>query len=167
VRLSPRDAADGAVWVQGLAWQGGEHRLVTAPMRRVAPGVFRTTEPLPVHGTWKSLVRVSTGRVRMSLPVHLPADPAIPVPAIAARDGATRAFADDLRLLQRERRDDVAGWLWPAASTVVAALVAGILGLALWALLRLARAHPPAPPRDRHTSRRRARRPRPRERVAT
>ena len=163
VRLSRPDVADDARWVQGLAWQGGEHRLVTAPMRKLAPGVLRTTEPLPLHGSWKALVRIGKGDARMALPVYLPDDPAIPVAGVPAQDGVTRAFGDELRLLQRERKGDIAGWLWPAASAVIGAFVSAFIALAIWALLRIARASPPAPTRGPRPTGRPPRRSRPGE----
>ncbi len=139
VRLTPSTAADGAEWVQGLAWQGEEHRLVTASMRHVGPGVYRTTDPLPLHGTWKSVVRIHRGRTRMSVPVYLPADAAIPVAGVPARSGVTRSFESDIVMLQRERKLDTASWLWPTASAVIGLLVAAILALQGWGLIRVAR----------------------------
>ena len=139
VRLSPRDAADDAYWIQGLAWQGGQHEIVTGSLERVGPGVYRTTKPLPTYGTWKSVIRVHRGRNRMSVPVYLPADPAIPVPGVPAAARARRTFESDIKLLQRERKLDTAPWLWPLASSAVGLLMAGILALQGWALMRIAR----------------------------
>jgi len=140
VRLTPTTAADGAEWVQGLAWQGKEHRLVTGSMKRIGPGIYRTTDPLPLHGTWKSVVRIHRGRTRMSVPVYLPADEAIPVAGVSARSGVTRSLESDIVLLQRERKLDTAPWLWPVASAAIALLVAAILALQGWGLIRVARA---------------------------
>ena len=43
-------------------------------------------------------------------------------------------------MLQRERKLDTAAWLWPLASTVIGLLVAAILALQGWGLIRIARA---------------------------
>ena len=158
VRLSPATAADDADWVQGLAWQGGEHRIVTESLRRTGPGVYRTTEPLPLYGSWKSVVRIHRGRTRMSVPVYLPADAAIPVAGVPARSGVTRSFESDIVLLQRERKLDTAPWIWPVASTAIALLVAAILALQGWGLIRVARAgERTSDPARRSTHRRRRR----------
>jgi hypothetical protein len=43
-------------------------------------------------------------------------------------------------LLQRERKLDTAAWLWPVASAAIGLLVAAILALQGWGLIRVARA---------------------------
>ena len=58
---------------------------------------------MPVHGAWKSELRLHTGNDIVGLPVFFPADPAIPAPAIAAHDQFTRTFVLDKHLLQREQ----------------------------------------------------------------
>jgi hypothetical protein len=45
----------------------------------------------------------------------------------------------DRSFLQRERRHDVPGWLFAAATLVVAALVLALLAVFGWALVRIAR----------------------------
>src|SRR3954469_2967479 len=59
VRLSPPSAADDAEWFDATAWQGGG--LVLDHLKRVGDGVYRTTEPIPVHWNWKSLIRLHHG----------------------------------------------------------------------------------------------------------
>src|SRR4051812_24096680 len=71
VSFRPSSLADGADFVQELAWQGGA-RSVQAPMRPVGPGLYRTSEPLPVHGDWKALIRVQSGSTLADVPVYLP-----------------------------------------------------------------------------------------------
>jgi hypothetical protein len=94
--------------VQQLSWQG-HTRSVVADLRRVGPGVYRTVTPLPISGSWKSLIRIQQGRVRGDVPVYLPADPAIPVPGIAAEARIARAFVSDTTLMQRERKHGIPG----------------------------------------------------------
>jgi hypothetical protein len=44
----------------------------------VREGVYRSTEPVPTGGTWKTLVRVHRDASMLSVPVFLSDDPAIP-----------------------------------------------------------------------------------------
>ena len=82
-------------------------------------GVYRSTEPLPIDGGAKVLVRLHKDRALLGLPVRAPEDAAIPAPAIEAPQSFSREFADKTEFLQRELKDDVPGWLWPAASLLV------------------------------------------------
>ena len=84
VRFNPRDAADHARWLTATSWQGGG--LVVDRLKRVSEGVYRTTQPVPVNGDWKTLIRFHSGRSLQGLPVYLPADSAIPVPGVPAKD---------------------------------------------------------------------------------
>jgi hypothetical protein len=47
-------------------------------LERVREGVYRSTEPVPTGGTWKTLVRVHRDASMLSVPVFLSDDPAIP-----------------------------------------------------------------------------------------
>src|SRR4051794_19915871 len=119
IKLDPPGAADAAKWFNGMAWQGGGSRLVK--LREVAPGTYRTAEPLPVHGDWKAIVRLQTGSSILALPIYLPSDPAIPareVPALAHFD---RAFVVDHEVLRREERG-AASWLAGAAYGALAVI---------------------------------------------
>jgi hypothetical protein len=135
VRLSPRDAADDAAWVAATAWQGGG--LVVDPLKKVAPGVYRTTEPIPVSGGWKSLIRLQKGNSLTALPVYLPADSAIPVAGIPARNVMNRPFVSDHKLLQREQKT-ADTWLWALAYGVILIIAFAFLCLLAWGLHRLA-----------------------------
>src|SRR3712207_8704647 len=55
-----------------------EGEVVYGELREVRDGVWRTTEPLPIRGSWKSMIRLHRGRTMASVPVYLPADPVIP-----------------------------------------------------------------------------------------
>jgi hypothetical protein len=138
VAFRPASVAEGADVVQELAWQG-RARLVQAQMRRVGPGVYRTTKPLPVHGSWKALIRIQNGSTLADVPVYLPADPAIPAPGIAALPRFERALVSDSSLMQRERKRDVPGWLWGFGMTTVFAAIALILAILGWSLDRVGR----------------------------
>ncbi len=130
VRFDPPSAAKDAQWVQTTAWQGGGLRV--EQMEKVREGLYRTTEPIPVTGDWKTLVRVHRGRELAGIPVYLPADPAIPAPEVAAKPSFERPLVDETQILQRELKDDVPGWLWGAASLLVLVIsVSFVLALGL------------------------------------
>jgi hypothetical protein len=138
-RLQPPDAADDARWFVTTAWQGQEGRSVVDPMEEIGPGVWRSTKPLPVYGSWKASLRLHKGNAIQGMPVYFPADPAIPAKAIPAEQRFERTFVRDKQLLQREQKAGVS----PALTTIAYAavlLVAALLLAALTAgLVRLAR----------------------------
>ncbi|WP_206063129.1 hypothetical protein [Nocardioides sp. HDW12B] len=156
VRFNRAPVDDEAAWVTVTAWQGegsgtvpDAHGLHVEPLERVSATEYRLTEPAPVGGTWKTMVRVHDGRTLTAAPVFLPADPAIDAPEVPATAGETRAFAEEHLLLQRERKDGVAGWLWAAGGLVVL-VCSGVLVLALgWGVNRYARSGGSVRPRER------------------
>jgi hypothetical protein len=133
-RAEVRVAARDVNWLTATAWQGGG--LAVDRLREVSPGVYRTTEPLRLGGDWKTMIRLHSGDALTALPVYLPADPAIPVEGIPAAPRIERAFGDEVALLQRERKADVAGWLWAAAYGAVLAIALGFLALLAWGVHR-------------------------------
>jgi hypothetical protein len=140
--FQPPSAADGAEWAMVTAWQGGG--LVVDTLEPVAPGVFRTTQPIPVHGNWKAILRLHRGNSLMALPLFLPADEAIPAPEVPATPAFTRAFVADHTILQREQK--VSGTVLPiVAYGVVVAIALALLILLAWGLHRLAVAAPGHP----------------------
>ena len=139
VRLDPPDVADDAVWFEALAWQGrewGDGGLVRADLEDRGDGTYRTTRPIPVHGEWKTVIRLHRGRSLQAVPVYLPEDPAIPAEGVAAETTFTRSFVSDKQLLQREA---VGGS--PALQTIGYGLllVIGVswLGAVAWGLRRI------------------------------
>jgi hypothetical protein len=134
VRLEPPDAAADAEWFEVTAWQGGG--LVVAPLERTAPGVYRTTEPVPVHGNWKSMIRLHEDSSLTALPIFLPRDEAIPVDEIPAPARFTRSFGDEHQLLQRESKGGNP-LLVALAYATVGAVTLSLLALIAWALDRL------------------------------
>ncbi|HXQ88440.1 MAG TPA: hypothetical protein VN733_02265, partial [Solirubrobacterales bacterium] len=135
VRINPPDAAADAEWFDVTAWQGGG--LVVAPLERTAPGVYRTTEPVPVHGNWKAMIRLHDDGSLTALPIYLPSDEAIPVGEVPAPAHFTRSFGDEHQLLQRESKGGPAALTAIAYSTVLA-ITLSLLALLAWALHRLA-----------------------------
>src|SRR3954451_3349459 len=119
VRVDPASGADDANWFTATAWQGGG--LVVNRLERVGPGEYRSTQPLPIHGDWKTMLRLHTANTLSALPVYLPEDAAIPVKGIPAAPQLARDFGPEGKLLQREQKA-AAGWLWGVAYFVVLAI---------------------------------------------
>jgi hypothetical protein len=142
IDLSPADAAAGAQWFDVTAWQGGG--LVVDRLARVGPGRYRTTEPIPVHGDWKTMIRFEHGNSLTALPIYLPSDAAIPVAGVPAPPSFTRSFRSEHKLLQREQTGG-SPVLVALAYSVVVGIALGLLGLLAWGLHRLS--FGPAPPR--------------------
>ena len=136
ITLDPSDTADDAEWFHAISWQGGEP-FVLDELERVEPGVYRTTEPLPIDGTWKTLLRLHEGDSLTLAPVYLPPDPAIPAEGVPANDGTTREFVAEKEFLQREAKADP-GPLALGAYLAVVAITLAFLGLVAWGLHRLA-----------------------------
>ena len=155
ITLSPRNGADHAKWLTVTAWQGGG--LITNRLRRVSEGVYETTRPVPLYGDWKTMVRLHKGNAILGLPIYAPADPAIPVPGVAAPARFDRPFFSDHELLQREAKTQAAWITWAAYLTVLACTLA-LLALLAWGIHRIGvtagqrrlpspgLAGPPAPP---------------------
>jgi hypothetical protein len=156
VRIDPPSAARDADWLTALAWQGGGFH--NDRLRRVAPGVWRTTAPLHVDGDWKALLRLHRKRSIVAVPVYLPEDRAIPAPEVSASTRFQRPFVLEKQILQREQKTDVPSSLTTTAYAAVGSIFVALLALLGWSLTRLgARAAPDdAAPRRR---RRRAARP--------
>jgi hypothetical protein len=134
IHLNPADATSRSQWLTMTAWQGGG--LVVDRLRRIAPGVFQTTEPIPVYGQWKSMLRLENGRGVRAVPVYLPEDLAIPAQAVPATAQFTRPFVRDKQILQRE---SVGGSEWlalPAYGLLLAIAIAWLATLG-WGLRRL------------------------------
>ncbi|WCB92517.1 hypothetical protein DSM104299_01213 [Baekduia alba] len=139
VRLSPRDTADDATWVTVTSWQSGGMKVDR--LKRVGEGVYELRTPAPVYGDWKTVLRVQNGRSIMGVPIYMPADSAIPgAKLVPASAHFTRPFVADHELLQRERKDDIPGWLWTVACLVVLALSLIFMASLAWGVARVARA---------------------------
>jgi hypothetical protein len=143
VRLDPPDAADDAEWLTATAWQGDG--LVLDRLERVGPGTYRTTEPIPVHGNWKALIRLHRGNSLTVAPIFLPEDRAIPAKEVPAPARFTREFVPDHEVLQREQKS-AAPALTLIAYGVVVLIALGLLVLLAWGLHRLAAAGTTQPP---------------------
>jgi hypothetical protein len=134
VRLDPPDAGDDAEWLTATAWQGDG--LVLDRLERVGPGTYRTTEPIPVYGNWKALIRLHNGNSLTVAPIFLPEDKAIPAKEVPAPAQFTREFVPDHEVLQREQKSSAPA-LTILAYGVVVLIALGLLALLAWGLHRL------------------------------
>ncbi|MDQ4085021.1 MAG: hypothetical protein M3165_04310 [Actinomycetota bacterium] len=126
--VHPRGLTHDAWWFEALSWQGGG--LVKTEMTQVSPGVFRSERPLPLHGTWKTMLRLHLPvHTMVSVPIYLPADPAIPAHEVPAVQGADREFVAEKHILRREEREDVPPWLWATGYAVTFALFGLVFAL--------------------------------------
>jgi hypothetical protein len=135
VKLDPPDAADGAEWFDVTSWQGGGSALVK--LEKIGPGTYRTTEPIPVDGSWKSILRLHRGSSIQGMPIFMPRDRAIPAPEVAATASFERAFVLDKKNLQREQKQGVSGSLTLIAYLVVLAIATGLIAALVACLARL------------------------------
>ncbi|MEV6285876.1 hypothetical protein [Kribbella sp. NPDC051770] len=138
VKVDPVDAAEGARWFEAMAWQGGGLEL--HPLQKVADGVYRSQEPLPMYGKWKSMVRLHQGaRDLVAAWVYAPEDAAIQKPAVQVSNGQTVQFIGEQEVLRREERTDVPQWMWNGGYALLAVVgLLEILGIA-WLVGRGAR----------------------------
>jgi hypothetical protein len=137
IRLDPRDSVKDPEFMNVTAWQGGGS--VVDPLEQVGPGVYRTTEPIPVYGGWKSTLRIQQGAALVSMPLFMPKDEAIPASEVPAKASFTRAFQPDIEVLQRERKQGVSPALTLTAYLTVLAIALALIALIAWSLLRVDR----------------------------
>ncbi|RJL24859.1 hypothetical protein D5H75_28705 [Bailinhaonella thermotolerans] len=141
VRLTP--PVDGPTWLTVTAWQGGG--LHVDHLVRTGEGTYRTTEPMPLTGTWKTLIRLHDGRKMVGIPIYLPRDEAIGADEVPAAPAMTREGQPEQRILQRELNPNVPTWTWAAASAVVLACTLALILTLAWGVSRLSRTHPKGP----------------------
>lgn len=106
-------------WVQVTAWQGGGEGVVTDNLAKVGDNTYESTIPIPVGGTWKTLLRVQDGRTLTAAPIYLAPDEAIGAEEFIATDGEPVEFVPEIEILQRERDFSAPAWLWGVANLVV------------------------------------------------
>lgn len=141
VRITPDDliGADPE-WVTILAWQGGlanDRGLSIDRLEKVGEGHYRSTQPIPVWGSWKTLLRVQDGRTMAGVPIFLPADPGIGAVETPALASSTRPFVEELTILQRERNQNHPDWLFNVASLVVLFCTLVLIAALTWGAGRI------------------------------
>ncbi|BBY36688.1 hypothetical protein MMAN_08220 [Mycobacterium mantenii] len=141
VQLQPADmVSDHPDWLTILSWQGrmnNERGLVIDRLAKVGPGHYRSTQPVPVWGDWKTLLRVQDGRTMTAVPIWEPADAAIPAPEVPALASSTRPFVLEVTILQRERDQGAPTWLFTAGGIVVLFLTLMVIAGLTWGAGRL------------------------------
>lgn len=141
VQLLPADmVSDNPDWLTILSWQGrmnNDRGLVIDRLAKVGPGHYRSTQPVPVWGDWKTLLRVQDGRTMTAVPIWEPADSAIPAPEVPALAASTRPFVLEVTILQRERDQSAPAWLFTAGGIVVLVLTLMVIGGLTWGAGRL------------------------------
>jgi hypothetical protein len=132
-------AADGGAWFVLLAWQGagdgGPGGFELTDMVRQPDGTWRGERPIPVGGTFKTLLRLHSGSGMQAVPIWLPADEALDAAEVPAVDGP-RAFQREKSILQREAKTDNVG-LERAAYVALALLAGAWMVILSWGLRRL------------------------------
>ncbi|MEU1954189.1 hypothetical protein [Nocardia rhamnosiphila] len=144
IRITPADlVGTDPEWVEILSWQGGVgsdspgRGLVVDQLRRAGAGHYVSTKPVPVHGSWKTLLRVQDGRTLTALPIFMAADPGIGAAEIPALDSFTRPFVSEITVLQRERSFDHPAWLFAVASLVVLGCSLALVAALSWGAARI------------------------------
>jgi hypothetical protein len=101
------------------------------------PGHYRSTQPVPVWGSWKTLLRVQDGYMMTAVPIYEPADDAIPAPEVPALQSFNRPFVQEVTILQRERDQNAPVWLFTAGSIVVLIFTLMVIAGLTWGAGRL------------------------------
>lgn len=141
VVINPRDLiSDDPEWVTILSWQGGlanDHGLAIDRLQKIGQGHYRSTQPIPVYGSWKTLLRVQDGTTMAGVPIFLPADPGIGAEETPALASSTRPFTQELTILQRERNQNHPSWLFNVASLVVLFCTLVLIAVLSWGAGRI------------------------------
>ncbi len=146
VRFNPPNVvSDDPNWVSVLGWQGGlqnERGQFVDHLENVGPGHFRSTEPMPVSGEWKTLLRVHDSRTFTAVPIYLAGDPGIGAEEVPAEAQFTRPLVPEITILQRERSPDIPQSLWLIGCLVVLACTLAMIAGISWGAGRINNSEP-------------------------
>jgi hypothetical protein len=146
VQINPPDfVSKSPNWVSILAWQGhlqNQRGQVVDNLETLGPGHYRTTQPVPVWGSWKTLLRLHDGKTLTAVPIYLAADPGIGAAEVPAQASFTRPFVAEITILQRERSPDTPMVLWTVGGVVVLACTLILIGMLAWGAGRINRSEP-------------------------
>jgi hypothetical protein len=141
VQIDPEDLISGdPEWVTILAWQGhldNDRGLVIDTLKKTGPGYYESTKPIPVWGTWKTLIRIQDGTTMAGAPIFLAADPGIGAEETPALSAFQRPFVEEITILQRERNLDHPSWLFSVASLVVLFCTLVLIAALTWGAGRI------------------------------
>jgi hypothetical protein len=141
----PNFVSDDPNWVSILGWQGqlaNQRGEVVENLEKVGPGHYRTTEPVPAWGSWKTLLRLHDGNTLAAAPIYLAGDPGIGAPEVPAQASMTRPFVAEITILQRERNPDTPMVLWAIGGLVVLFCTLVLIGALAWGAGRINRSEP-------------------------
>ena len=107
-------------------------------MAAIRIGIIGDYQPAsPSHQATEAALQHAAGHLGLPLEVAWLPTPALdPVPA---DPHFVRAFVPDVKILQREQKSGIPGFLTLAAYLAVLAIWSGMVAVAAWALVRLAR----------------------------
>jgi hypothetical protein len=132
-------AYDRADRLEVFSWQGGAdppqttgHGRVGTPLLAQPDGSYRTAAPVPVGGSWKTMVLLDDRPAFGAIGVHLPADEAYGLPELPVAASRVGSFAPAPALLMREVRGGTSPWVHILAYLVLA--VGLVLEIAVLAL---------------------------------
>lgn len=147
VTLDPPDAARNATAFAVSSWQGGSE-TVSADLNQVSMGRYVSARPMPVTGSWKTMVSLQRGSEVMAVPVYLPADPEIGAPEVPALPERTEPFVRNTTILLREVKGGPAGAAIAAYSGLAVVVAIFITLIAITARRLPPVEPPPGPPFD-------------------
>jgi len=146
VRINPPNfISDNPNWVSILGWQGGlenQRGQVVDTLEKLGPGHYRTTQPIPAWGSWKTLLRVHDGHTLTAVPIYLAADPGIGAAEVPAEASMTRQFVAEITILQRERSPDTPMVLWTVGCLLVLFCTLALIAVLSWGAGRINRSEP-------------------------
>ena len=146
VQITPANlVSDNPNWVSVLGWQGGlanDRGVFIDHLEKVGPGHFRSTEPMPVSGEWKTLLRLHDGRTLAAVPIFLAGDPGIGAKEIPADASMSRPFVAEITILQRERSPDIPQSLWLIGCLVVLLCTLAMIAGITWGAGRIDKSEP-------------------------
>lgn len=146
VQITPANlVSDDPNWVSVLGWQGGvanDRGIFVDRLERVGPGHYRSTQPMPVSGSWKTLLRVHDGRTLAAVPIYLAGDPGIGAAEVPAEASTTRPFVAEITILQRERSPETPEVLWLIGCLVVLGCTLILIAGLTWGAGRINRSEP-------------------------
>ncbi len=146
VQITPANlVSDDPNWVSVLGWQGGvsnDRGIFVDRLERVGPGHYRSTQPMPVSGSWKTLLRVHDGRTLAAVPIFLAGDPGIGAAEVPAEASTTRPFVAEITILQRERNPDIPEVLWLIGCLIVLGCTLVLIAVLTWGAGRINRSEP-------------------------
>jgi hypothetical protein len=146
VQLTPANlVSDDPNWVSVLGWQGGisnDRGMFVDHLERVGPGHYRSTQPMPVSGSWKTLLRVHDGKMLTAVPIYLAGDPGIGAAEVPADASMTRPFVAEITILQRERNPETPEVLWLIGCLVVLVCTLILIAGLTWGAGRINKSEP-------------------------